>query len=614
MRALVLLLLAAVLVPSVPSQAEDGAAHFYGSTGGQPLNSPIVGMARTPAGEGYWLVAADGGIFTFGDAAFAGSMGGQPLNAPIVGMAAHPGGGYWLVASDGGIFAFGGAPFLGSMGGTPLNQPVVGMAATSDGGGYWMVASDGGIFTFGNAPFLGSMGGTPLNQPVVGMAATSDGGGYWMVARDGGIFTFGNAPFLGSMGGTPLNQPVVGMAPNPTGGYWMVARDGGIFAFGTPFHGSAGGTTLNQPVVGMAATTTGEGYWLVASDGGIFTFPTGVPALTVSVVAGGLSIPWDIGFTPDGTLLYTERAGRIGVVDATGPRTIATVPGVYVTGEGGALGLAIDPDFATNRRIYVCQTWTDVLTTDVRLHAWIVDSTYTTATRVDPPLFSGGPAEGGRHVGCRTRFGPDGYLWVGTGDASVGTNPQDLDSLGGKVLRLDKLTGVGAPGNVEDGSLIYTYGHRNVQGLAFRPGSGQAFSVEHGPDRDDEVTPLRSGGNSGWDPIPGYNETVPMTDLVKFPDAMRPTWKSGPPPLATSGATFLTGAGWRSWNGALVVACLRSTHLRIFFLDGGNNLTGTEVFLDLPDRLRSPVVGPDGSLYVTTSNGTDDRILKVTPS
>ena len=120
--------------------------------------------------------------------------------------------GYWLVASDGGIFSFGYSHFFGSMGAKPLNAPIVGMAATPDGGGYWMVASDGGIFSFGDARFFGSMGGKPLNKPIVGMAATPDGGGYWMVASDGGIFSFGDARFFGSMGGKPLKAPIVGIA------------------------------------------------------------------------------------------------------------------------------------------------------------------------------------------------------------------------------------------------------------------------------------------------------------------------------------------------------------------------------------------------------------------
>src|ERR1035438_9719336 len=119
---------------------------------------------------------------------------------------------YWLVASDGGVFSFGGLPSYGSMGGQHLNEPVVGMAATPDAGGYWLDASDGGIFAFGNAAFHGSMGGQHLNKPIVGMAATPDGNGYWLVASDGGIFSFGDAGFHGSTGALTLNMPVVGLA------------------------------------------------------------------------------------------------------------------------------------------------------------------------------------------------------------------------------------------------------------------------------------------------------------------------------------------------------------------------------------------------------------------
>jgi hypothetical protein len=244
-----------------------------GLSGG--INAPAVGVTSTPSGRGYWLSAADGGVFTYGDAGFAGSAGALRLNAPIVGMAATPdGGGYWLVASDGGIFTYGDAYFYGSTGAIRLNRPIVGMVATPDGGGYWLVASDGGIFTFGDATFYGSTGAMRLNRPVVGMAATPDGRGYWLVASDGGIFTFGDATFHGSTGAIRLNRPIVGMAAAPGGrGYWLVASDGGIFTFGDAgFFGSAGALTLNAPVVGMAATPDGGGYWLVASDGGIFTY------------------------------------------------------------------------------------------------------------------------------------------------------------------------------------------------------------------------------------------------------------------------------------------------------------------------------------------------------
>ena len=233
-----------------------GTLPFLGSTGNLVLNAPVVGMAATSDNGGYWFVATDGGIFSYGNAQFYGSRGGQPLNKPIVGMAATPDGrGYWLVASDGGIFTYGDAGFYGSAGSLRLNKPVVGMAMTSDGKGYWLVASDGGIFTYGDATFFGSAGSLPLNKPIVGMAPTSAGDGYWLVASDGGIFTYGNAVFRGSTGDITLNKPVVGMAATPDGGgYWLVATDGGVFNYGdAPFDGSAGSLPLNKPVVGMAA-------------------------------------------------------------------------------------------------------------------------------------------------------------------------------------------------------------------------------------------------------------------------------------------------------------------------------------------------------------------------
>jgi hypothetical protein len=232
-----------------------GGASFHGSTGGFPLNRPIVGMASNPSHRGYWLVASDGGIFAFGNASFYGSTGAIHLNQPIVGMAPTPDGrGYWLVASDGGMFAFGDAGFYGSTGGFPLNRPIVAMTTTPSGRGYWLVASDGGIFTFGDAGFYGSTGGVPLSSPIVGMAKNADGGGYWLVASDGGVFAFGDAGKYGSLSGYPLNRPIVSLTASPNGGgYWLVASDGGIFNFGDAgFMGSTGGFPLNRPIVGMS--------------------------------------------------------------------------------------------------------------------------------------------------------------------------------------------------------------------------------------------------------------------------------------------------------------------------------------------------------------------------
>jgi len=260
-----------VAAPAAPATAPppDSAVPFGNTgTGANAVsnpNAPIVGMAATEDGAGYWLVAADGGVFNYGDARFFGSAGSLRLNASIVGLAATPdGGGYWLVARDGGVFNYGDAPFFGSAGSLSLNAPVVGLAATRDGGGYWLVAADGGIFSYGDARFLGSTGGTPLNAPVVGLAASPGGRGYWLAAADGGIFNYGDAGFFGSAGSLRLDAPIVGLAATPGGGgYWLAARDGGILTYGdAPYAGSLGGTALPAPVVGMAAASGGSGYWL----------------------------------------------------------------------------------------------------------------------------------------------------------------------------------------------------------------------------------------------------------------------------------------------------------------------------------------------------------------
>jgi hypothetical protein len=257
-------------------------------------NTPITLPLR-----GYRLVTSAGQVSSVGDpctpTGFEGQVSG-PLARPVVGVAATPsGGGYWLVASDGGIFTYGDARFLGSTGAIALNQPIVGMAATPDGQGYWLVARDGGIFSFGDARFLGSTGAIALNQPIVGMAATPDGQGYWLVARDGGIFSFGDATFLGSTGGIHLTQPIAGMAATPDGqGYWLVAADGGIFSFGDAgFYGSAGGAALRQPVTGMLPTTDGRGYLLATTGGQVFSFGD-APEFGSASVSGGPAV----GFAP----------------------------------------------------------------------------------------------------------------------------------------------------------------------------------------------------------------------------------------------------------------------------------------------------------------------------
>jgi Cu/Zn superoxide dismutase len=187
----------------------DATTNATGDAGGR-FGCGVVQPTGGSTGAGYWLAAADGGVFAFGDAPYLGGLGGTALNAPIVAMAATPsGGGYWLAAADGGVFSFGDAPFLGGLGGTKLNQPIVTMAASPSGRGYVLVARDGGVFAFGDASFEGSTGDQRLNRPIVGAAMTESGNGYWLFASDGGVFTFGDAEFAGSQGDRVLNRPVV---------------------------------------------------------------------------------------------------------------------------------------------------------------------------------------------------------------------------------------------------------------------------------------------------------------------------------------------------------------------------------------------------------------------
>ena len=263
--ALTVLLLATIAAPRGAAAAGDsdvqafGAAPFLGSTAALALRAPLVGMAATSTGNGYWLLGGDGGVFTYGDAVFKGSTGGMRLNQPLVGMAADPARrGYWLLAADGGVFSFG-VPFFGSTGAVRLNAPVVGMAATRTGNGYWLLARDGGVFSFGGAPFAGSTGGMRLDRPVVGMAADPDGAGYWLVAEDGGVFAF-DARFHGSGAGrVRAGDRVVAMAAHPNGGYWLATALGDVLAFGAAtHHGAAPG----RAVAGLAARPQGDGYWL----------------------------------------------------------------------------------------------------------------------------------------------------------------------------------------------------------------------------------------------------------------------------------------------------------------------------------------------------------------
>lgn len=349
------------------------------------------------------------------------------------------------------------------------------------------------------------------------------------------------------------------------------------------------------------------------------------PALRVTTYMRNLDIPWDTAFLPNRAMLVTERTrkrillrtrrGRVRVV-ARNPR------GIWTSGETGLMSLAVDPRFRRNNRFYTCHGATRRGGRhDVRVVAWRLNNRQTRARRVET-LVRGIPATSGRHGGCRLEIDPRGRLWVGTGDAAIGRNPQRLRSLGGKVLRVNRFTGGPARGNPyrrapnRNRRKVFTHGHRNVQGLAWRPRDGM-WSVEHGSFRDDEVNRLVRRGDYGWHPVPGYNERVPMTDH-SLPGRQRGArWRSGNPTVATSGADWLTHRRWRGWRGRLAVAALKDSSLRIMRFSRRNRLVSVRIPGRLNGdfgRLRSVTLGPGGALFITTSNGGgNDRVLRVVP-
>lgn len=358
-----------------------------------------------------------------------------------------------------------------------------------------------------------------------------------------------------------------------------------------------------------------------------------VPALQVDVVAEGLEHGWDIGFLPDGGALVTERAGRIAHLSSTEPGAVLTpveadLSGVLASGEGGLLGMVVHPDFTSSREFTVCMNYQEGGDpVDIRLVTWRLSEDARSAERVRD-LLTGIPTGGGRHSGCRPTVDADGLLVVGTGDIADGSVPQDLTSLGGKVLRLDLTTGEPAPDNPfvdaaqEAARYVLSYGHRNIQGVTVRPTTGEIYSAEHGPRVNDEVNRIVPGGNYGWDPSQGgtdggYDESVPMTDLERFPDAVPAIWQTGAMTEALCGATFLEGEQWGALDGALLVTALRGAKAVLLTLDDDGEVAEVSVPEELDDefgRLRAARLGPDGAVYVTTSNGEDDKVLRVTPA
>jgi glucose/arabinose dehydrogenase len=342
--------------------------------------------------------------------------------------------------------------------------------------------------------------------------------------------------------------------------------------------------------------------------------PSDAPRLDVSVVADGLDHPWDVGQASDGTLLLDERGGGFTAVlpDGTVQPVRADMDDLFARGETGLMGLVLDPQFDGNRRFYSCQGVTDGPTPSIAVIAWTVSADWREATRVADPLVGDIPANAssGQHGGCRLRFTHDGALLISTGDNAVGTDPQDRSSRAGKVLLADPATGEVA---------VWTYGHRNVQGLAVRPGTNQIFAVEQGTFRDDEVNLLRPGGNYGYDPAGpkgGYDESVPMTD-TSIPGAIEAVWSSGAHTIATCGGTFLDGAQWGAYDGLMLLGALKGQGVLALRLDHDGALVDQFRLPELEGkhgRIRTVQQGADGDLYVTTDNGGDeDQLLRVRP-
>jgi len=334
----------------------------------------------------------------------------------------------------------------------------------------------------------------------------------------------------------------------------------------------------------------------------------GAPVLTDTVIQSGLSVPWDLAFAPDGRLFVTERMGTILMFESSKPnaKQLASlrVPDIHSMGEAGLMGITIDPAFASNGFVYVCASRMDGA--DWRNQVLRYKATAEAMT-FDGYVIRTGMQAASIHDGCRLAFGPDGKLWVTMGENGTGRLAQDPNTLNGKVLRTN------SDGTVPDDNPIlpgaakrtyaYTMGNRNPQGLAFQPGTGLPFEVEHGATTNDEINVLVPGKNYGWPEQEG-----PGGVARGFID---PMWTSGTVTYAASGAAFVTGDRWGSWSGSLFIATLKEQDLRRFEVTG-TTVVPKEVLYDQKyGRLRSIVLGPDGALYLTTSNGSGDRIVRV---
>ena len=337
----------------------------------------------------------------------------------------------------------------------------------------------------------------------------------------------------------------------------------------------------------------------------------------MEIVARGLDTPWAIAFAPDGRMFVTERPGRVRVIQngTLLPDAWATLPVSEKDGaERGLMGIAIDPDFARNGYVYLAYTYRSG-TRDVNKLVRMRD---TNGRGVEETVLVDGAGGGDNHDGGRVKIGPDGKLWWALGEAGGPTNVAQLpDRINGKILRLE-LDGSVSADNPTRGSYVWSMGHRNPQGLAWHPDTGVLYSTEHGPSMNgttfcchDEVNLIVPGGNYGWPTVWGIARDARYLD---------PVLESGPSTTwAPAGAAFVTRGAYR---GSLLFATLAGQHLhRVVFGTDGRTVAFEERLLDRTyGRLRDVVEGPDGALYVLTSNRDgrgqpkpdDDKVLKVT--
>ena len=334
--------------------------------------------------------------------------------------------------------------------------------------------------------------------------------------------------------------------------------------------------------------------------------------VTAETVVEGLKIPWALAFTPDGRMLVTERPGRIRVVeDGQLLEQPMAVLDVATVSEAGLMGIAVDPDFAVNGHLYVCYTYRP---DSGGLFNRIARLTESGGRAGELRVILDHIPAARNHNGCRIRFGPDGKLYVTMGDAQSADDAQSLESLSGKILRLER-DGTVPADNPFPGSYIYSYGHRNPQGLDWHPVTGDLFITEHGPRQDDEINILEPGGNYGWPQVTGISSNGTYVDPIL---AFTPT-------IALAGGAFYTGDSLAaSWDGDFIFATLKGSHLRRIVLSPPDfRSVGSQqiLFLEEYGRLRAVALGPDGYIYFSTSNRDgrgrpfpgDDKILRLIP-